>query len=164
MSSESNQQIKREEVRGRDSVSAEYGRNVNSDDSKAEMSPNIQKAYHNFTGTPIEQWRLTALATGPGALSADDVKGKPVGVKYYYTHRVTVESQRDGELIDVWRVVLIDADNTVVSCVSDYVAQGLQQMISAMGVGPYDPPLVVNLLTTKTKRGRNMLSLVPASE
>lgn len=133
--------------------------------TERQLSSNVmprKRSWDNFDGDPPDKWRLSALATGPGCLSYGDLNNEPFLVKYFYAHEVEIENSETRDLVSVMRVVLISPDLHAVATVSDGVWLGLVRLVEFMGSGPYDPPLKVKLVESKTNKGRRMVSLVPA--
>lgn len=117
---------------------------------------------HNFDGDQSNQWKLSATATGGQHLGLDDVVDKPFGCKYWYMHKIELPGKTDGEYSDAVRTCFIAEDGTSVACLSTGVAQGLANMVSHMGSGPYVPELRLRIVKVKTRRGYNTYNLIPA--
>lgn len=117
---------------------------------------------HNFDGDKMQVWKLSALATGPQCLSADDCANRVIKIRYWYVHRIEMVNKETGEVMTPMRVVLIDSDGNAFGFVSNGVFQSLSQLVNIVGRGPYDPPLELRIVSTKLASKRSMLSIVPA--
>lgn len=117
-------------------------------------------AAHNFDGTSLHQLGLELTATGPDSLSGGDMVGQKIKVKYWYAHNVEIED-KDGQLINTPRVVLIAADGTAVRFASSGVFDTLRMVVKYYGRKPFVPEMVCEIKQVKTRKGNKMLVLVP---
>lgn len=117
-------------------------------------------AAHNFDGTQLHQLALELAATGPDSLSGGDMVGQKVRCKYWYAHNIEIED-KDGQLINTPRVVLIAEDGTSVRFASSGVFDTLRMIVKYYGRKPFVPELVCEIKSVKTRKGNKMLVLVP---
>lgn len=121
------------------------------------------REFHNFVGTPMEVWRLTALATGPDVVSGDDRLGKVIELTHFHCQQVRVAGPTPGEYDDALRVVLIDKDGTAYGFTSTGVARDLARIISTFGMGPYTvDPVKCRIASFQTNNKRRAFTIQPA--
>lgn len=124
-----------------------------------EILGNRSLALHNFPDDPQEQFFLTSDALGDDCEDGSEWQGQ-FRIRHFYCHPVEVE--RDGgELVSCIRTVLIDPDGAKIKFVSDGIANDVGRIAACFGFAPYDPPVVVEVRTVKTGRGRRLLRLQP---
>ena len=121
-----------------------------------------EAAFHNFTGTPLEVWGQIAKATGPDTMPADKKVNSVIRLVKFYCHKVMIQGPTSGEYTDAVRVVLIDSDDQQYAFVSDGVAGDLARLISAFGMGPYNPPIQITVRPFRTRKGFNSFTIQPA--
>lgn len=119
------------------------------------------KAFHNFEGSQLEIWRQVAIATGPDVIKPDAILGKEFKLQSFYCHQVQIMQAADGEFVDAIRCVLIAPDGTACGFASNGIASDLARIISAFGMGPYEPPLSIVIKQFRTRRGMNCYSIQP---
>lgn len=118
------------------------------------------REWHNFDGTPKNRWRLKALCQSC-AQSADEIGGEIIPIKYWYAHEVQLYREETKTTVNAIRVCLVRPDCSCVAFVSEGVFKSLVSMCEAMGNGPYEPPLEVQIEKIKTRNGHTY-SIVPA--
>lgn len=121
----------------------------------------VPAAVHNFTGTPREVWKLTTLATGPKCGKLEDVNGKVIKVKHVYLQAIPDFVKQGGEVADMLRTVLIDVDGNAYATMSVVVAQEGYNMLKTLGYAPFDPPIDLEVVQSRTRKGTRMFSIVP---
>lgn len=126
------------------------------------LGRNAALSIDNFPTDKMERWEMTAIANSSEPLKYDDLESRPIAIKWFYAHPVTIEKP-GGELVDATRVVLFDAEKIPVAFVSAGIAKGLGQIINIFGMGPYNPPLVVKIARTATRNGHTY-NIVPVKQ
>lgn len=119
-------------------------------------------AIHNFQGTPLEQWKQTAVARGGNLLSADDILGQSFNLSQFYIHPVRIAGNTPGEIIDTVRIVLFDDNGRGVAVTSEGIARSMATLLSMVGPGPWPEPIAIKVIEVKTRKGFKTLSIVPA--
>lgn len=119
--------------------------------------------FHNFDGDKMNKWRLASIATGPDVLKSSDIINKTFKLRYFYAHKVEIMSDQGGELFDAVRCVLIDDQDQAVGFVSDGLAKDLAMIVGMFGLGPYNPPIPVEVVQIQTRKGFRTYQLRPAS-
>jgi hypothetical protein len=117
-------------------------------------------AAHNFDGNSLHQLALELKATGPDSLCGGDMIGQKIKCKYWYAHNVEIED-KDGQLINTPRVVLIAEDGTSVRFASAGVFDTLRMIVKYYGRKPFVPQMSCEIKQVKTRKGNKMLVLVP---
>jgi len=116
---------------------------------------------HNFTGDRREVWKLTAKATGPDVIVSDEATLVPIDIRHFLVHTVRIAKETPGEFVDAIRTVLIQPDGKQYAVVSDGVARDLAGLIHTFGMGPYDPPIEVQITPVRTRKGFKTYRLMP---
>lgn len=116
---------------------------------------------HNFDGNPLNQYRLTAIATGGACLPFEKMPD-PFDLKYWFCHRIEMSAQNTGEFIQPIRTVLIDKKSNAVSFVSDGIARELDTLRSIFGDGPYTEAMVVKVEKIQTRSKTSTYTMGPA--
>lgn len=119
------------------------------------------KAFHNFLGDQLQVWQQISLATGPEVKSIDKLHPPEIDLKSFYVHQIQVAKETPGEYADAIRCVLIDRNGSAHGFASDGIASDLARLISAFGMGPYDPPIKIKVVPFETRRGRTAYSIQP---
>jgi hypothetical protein len=117
---------------------------------------------HNFTGSDMDIWRLTAVATGPALRADDAAKLDGISIRYWYMHHVELGNRDTDDKTQTIRTAIIDWEGTVYAFVSAGVAMSIAALVSALGNGPYDKAVRVKVQEIRTRSGFRTLSLVPA--
>jgi hypothetical protein len=120
-------------------------------------------AIHNFDVGPLEAWKLTAFAAGPGCRPGKEILGQTFPLRYWFLHQVGIQ-QEDGEIVQVIRTVLFDPSGNAYSFSSEGVYASLKLLIQSMGDGPYDPPLSIVVREKSVRSGRAFYWIEPAPE
>jgi hypothetical protein len=116
---------------------------------------------HNFSGTPMQIYQLTALACGP-SIKGDDIKPDDViPVSYFYCHWVDFTDPKTNTSKPGIRTAVITTDRTVYSFSAGGVVSSIQQMIDAFGGKMFDPPIQVKRIEQRTRAGFRTTMLVP---
>lgn len=118
---------------------------------------------HNFDGDRLNQFRLTALATGGQPLSGDDATGVLIDLRYWYAHRITLQGKTPGELVDCDRVAMIDKSQVVYAFVSSGVIDAIDMIRSIFGDGPYDDAVKFRIRAVLTRKGNRTYTIDPVS-
>lgn len=116
---------------------------------------------HNFPGSKTDQYRLMALATGPGCLPFEKMEGGLIDLHLWFAHRIEMES-KTGDIITPIRTVLIAKDGSAYGFVSDGIAKELDVLRSAFGDGPYTEPMELKITHFQTARKNWTYSMGPA--
>lgn len=125
------------------------------------LTDDKQPNFHNFVGTKMEQYKLTALACGGSAKGFDDFPPEGIDLKYYFCHMVEMVNKKTGEVIDACRIALIDKDDNVYSFVSDNLSRELDTLRSFFGNGPYIEPMIIVVEKIKTRSGMSTYVIKP---
>ena len=115
---------------------------------------------NNFEGTPQELMLLELAATGPESVSGGDMVGSVIEVEYWYAHRVEIED-KNGELIQAPRVVLIQPNGSAIKFLSGGVFDTLRLIVKYAGRRRWKPALKFTIKEVKTRSGFKMLTLSP---
>lgn len=125
------------------------------------LTDDKQPNYHNFIGSKMEQYKLTALACGGSAKGFDDFPPAGIDLKYYFCHMVEMVNRKTGEVIDACRIALIDKQDNVYSFVSDNLSRELDTLRSFFGNGPYLDDMVITVEKIKTRSGMSTYVIKP---
>ncbi len=122
--------------------------------------------------TPSDQQRIKSSIDDPAltmrlkatAQSIDGMVGSPRLIKDIIMHDATVIDQETGEKRQCVRSVMITPDGVAFAATSDGVVQSLQELAQIYGPPPWEPAINLELVTTATKRGYVVYSLLPVTE
>lgn len=117
--------------------------------------------FHNFDGGKMDQYRLTALATGGVCKPYEEMPPEGIDLRYWFCHRVEMVA-KTGEIITPIRTALIDKSGDAYSFVSDGVARELDALRQIFGDGPYTDPMVIKVSKIKTRSGGYTYVMGPA--
>ncbi len=84
---------------------------------------------------------------------AEDVLSRDLLVTHYLVHTVDLENVETGEITTCPRTVLVLEDGGTVAFVSDGVLDSLQFLLGIVGLGPWNPPLTLQVKQARTRRG-----------
>lgn len=118
---------------------------------------------HNFSGDPVEQWRLTCFATGVDCKKGAEIVDQVFGLKNWFIHEIELPNDR-GEYTKAIRTVLIDGAGNAYGFVSQGIYKALELMVSHLGKEPFDPPLPIVVKSRSHGGGRKYYSIEPANE
>jgi hypothetical protein len=118
-------------------------------------------AVHNFVGSKMQIFQMTALATAGGIRAKDLANDHVIKVRLWYMHWVEMESRQGGTTSDNIRTALIDVNNEVYGFVSAGIAQSVLMIAESFGCIPYNPPIEMMVRKMETRKGMNMLTLIP---
>jgi len=121
---------------------------------------------------PSDRQRIQSSIEDPGltmrlkatAQSIDGMVGSPKPIKDIIMHDATVIDQETGEKRQCVRSVMITPDGVAFAATSDGVVQSLQELSQIYGPPPWDPAISLELVTTTTKRGYTVYSLLPVTK
>lgn len=116
---------------------------------------------HNFNGTPLEMWRMAAIARGPECKDAKAAMGRTFLLSRFYIHPVCMPGKMPGELIDAVRVVLFDDQLVPYAFVSGGIADSMSMIFQFAGRGPWNPPLSIRIVESVTRSKNRIYSIVP---
>lgn len=111
--------------------------------------------------SPAGQAAIFAAESGD-SMTADEIGNDEIMVISWLAKRIQMADQLTGQPVPNVRVVLFTASGDSVSFVSLGVVLSLDLIRSFAGDGPYDPPIGVRVVTTRTRQGRRLLRLVPS--
>lgn len=117
---------------------------------------------HNFVGEPVHIWRMITLGENKSEPGADLPAGTKIGIVNWYLHRIRIEDQATGEVAEPVRTVLYTDEGKIYHFVSEGIVKAVANIIRGFGLGPYNPPVQVEVLPIKTNSKRTMLTLIPA--
>lgn len=117
---------------------------------------------HNFIGNPKEVFRQIALCEAGEVKTRDQLGETPIDVKHFYAHRVELNGNTPGEIVEATRVVLITPDDKRYAFVSQGIAKSLGKIIHCYGLGPWNPPIKLQCVTIPTKGPNRTYALIPA--
>lgn len=120
------------------------------------------RAFHNFSGTPMEVWRWTSLATGPDAIPAKDGLNQIIDLMFFHCMQVQIAGLSPGEYSDGLRVALIDKQGKCFAFTSDGVAKDLASLIATFGMGPYIDKMPIRVVQFETRMKRRAYTIQPA--
>ena len=106
-----------------------------------------------------EGLRLAMKAASQPTVPVEGAMQVPFPVRWYYCHSVPLVNQVTGEVDDRVRIVLISPDGETCSCCSTGVLDSLDLIRRYAGDGPYDPPLPVRFVESRTRQNRKILRL-----
>lgn len=118
-------------------------------------------AIHNFDGDAQGVWRMTAAATGPSCGDGESILNAPFPLKYYLCHEAVVNNPDKGP-VRVVRTVLIDPTGNAFGFTSSGVYDSLRMLVDALGPGPYDPAVMIQVSSRQGKAGRKFYAIEPA--
>lgn len=116
---------------------------------------------HNFGGTPSDQWRLIAAATGATAKPISENTNVSINLRYWFAHLIELVNQKTGEMTEVPRLVMFDKDGECYSAVSDSLLSQIDNIIASFGEGPYDDIVKFKVVSARTRSGGNIYNVVP---
>ena len=117
---------------------------------------------HNFEGSETDKWRMITLAENDSVPGSEYAGGPVFMLKYWYLHRIKLVDAKTGEVTEPIRTVLLDNDGLKLHFVSDGIAKSMAKIIQVFGVGPYTPPIPLEIMEIRTRLGFKTLVLVPA--
>ena len=134
--------------------------------------PSKEEANWLLSFTPSDQQRIQSSIDDPGltmrlkatAQSIGAMVGTPRLIKDIIMHDATVVDQETGEKRQCVRSVMITPEGMAFAATSDGVVQSLQELSQIYGPPPWDPAINLELITTETKRGYTVYSLLPVIE
>ena len=98
--------------------------------------------------------RLVTLKALGNAVPVADNIGKTINLANVVVQQISMVNERTGELQDVPRVTLLDADGTAYHCISDVVYKDLKNTFAILGMpSTWPAPLPVKVEKTKGKTG-----------
>lgn len=118
----------------------------------------------NITGSGVELARRLLAVSGDADLSADDVAGEVLQVRWWYAHPVEITDDHGECLPPAVRVVLIDERNRTISFVSGGILRSLSVLVGVFGDGEWSPPLPLIVRACKTRRGFRVYNLQVAPD
>lgn len=117
---------------------------------------------HNIKGDKLHVWRMLTLGENKAEPLTSIVNGDPIEVTNWYLKKVEIEDAATGEIQEPIRTVLYTADGKIYACTSVGIAKSMAGIIEVFGVGPYNPPIKVEVMEVTTAKKRKMLTLIPA--
>ena len=114
--------------------------------------------FTNIEGDGIELARKLTAVQGEPTYHDESAVGRRFPVKYWYLHRAEAVSE-DGEVTAFPRLVLLAPSMESLAVSSRGVLRGLEMLIRACGVGPYDPPIEVEIREGRTAKKRRIYNL-----
>lgn len=113
----------------------------------------------NLPGEGRALLKLITKVRGPSDFDAGDIPEEGFPMSYFYAHPVEMDNKAGDDITRQTRVILIAKDLSTVSFVSQGVVSGMDLIVTHLGNGPWEPPLMVALKKKATKRGRTVYSL-----
>lgn len=120
------------------------------------------RTMHNFGTDKMQVWKRSAMAESGKMKKMQDMKDKTFKLCYFYVQQVQIVDERTGEISEPCRVVLMDDQFDGVAFVSDGIAKSLAKIIQTFGMGPYHPPLNIEIEEIQTRRGHRLYNIIPA--
>lgn len=121
------------------------------------------KAYvTNFKGDPQKTFEFLAKVQGGNSHKMTDESGSSIDVRYWFAHKVELESKATGELTEVIRVALVDGVGEAWTAVSDGIVNGIDMLRQVFGDGPYTGQVVIKVQKVRTNSGMTTYNIVPA--
>ena len=117
----------------------------------------------NYEGEATEKWKFSASCRGEGCLAGGNQINKPFRLKYFFAHQAQYR-QDDESFREGIRVVLVNDEGEKWAFGSNGIWESLQVLIHHNGLGPYEPPLDIQVTQTQLKGGRSWLQIEPANE
>ena len=96
--------------------------------------------------------------------SLKDAVNIPLRITDIVAHSVEMADTITGEVIEGVRIVLVDADGTLYSCVSKGIQKSVQLIMAAYGMPPWSGGLRLVAKLVQTRLGRTTMKLVPLPE
>ena len=115
--------------------------------------------YCSIENTPANRAKIVRLLQA-GSTPLSDMTNKRVSIQHVLAHRVEAISE-DGEPLELIRCVLVDADGKSYSASGLGVYKSMRNLFGFYGQPPYTPPLVVEVVPVKTRRGFTTFALQP---
>lgn len=103
---------------------------------------------------------LMFSAESEDCMKASDNINKTMLVEYWYAHQVQI-NQRDGNMVDGIRCVLISPDGNCVSAVSIGLASFVARLATFFGQDAIKPPMAVQIRQANVNGGFKMLKFEP---
>lgn len=98
--------------------------------------------------------RLTTLAALSNAVPVADNLGKTINLANVVIQQISLVNERTGELQEVPRITLLDADGTSYHAISDVVYKDLKNVFAILGMPHTWPaPLPIKVTKEKAKTG-----------
>ena len=94
--------------------------------------------------------RLTTLTALKSATPVADHLGKIINLQNVVIQQITMANERTGELQDVPRITLLDADGKAYHAISDVVYKDLKDVFAILGM-PHTWPAPLPVVVNKTK-------------
>ena len=125
-----------------------------------ESSPS---SIHNFDGDALQNWRLTAFATGGSCRDGYTIIGQNFALKYWFCHGVEFIKE-DGSKVKAIRTVLMDATGDAYGFVSEGVYESLRLLVQHLGESPKLWPVNIVVTSVDRKGGHRFYNIEPAPE
>lgn len=116
----------------------------------------------NFKGNPQQTFEFLAKVQGGNSHKMTDESGASIDVRYWFAHKVELESKATGELTEVVRVALVDGGGEAWTAVSDGIVNGVDMLRQVFGDGPYTGQVVIKVQKVRTNSGMTTYNIVPA--
>lgn len=120
---------------------------------------NVNAVATNARDSGREGLRLAMKAASQPTVLVEGAMQIAFPMRWYYCHAVPLVNQLTGEIEDRVRIVLISPEGETCSCCSTGVLDSLDMIRRYAGEGPYDPPLPVRFVESRTRQGRKILRL-----
>lgn len=121
------------------------------------------KPIHNFTGDKMNVYRMSALASSPAVVRGTDERDRVIAPQYFYVHMLEMVNEKTGEMTEAARTVIFDRDGKAYGFMSWGVLDSLDAIVNAFGPTDWPADLRVKVVESKTRKGMNIISLVPIS-
>lgn len=115
----------------------------------AQFAPTEQSRVYTTLEDANEALRLMA-----DSKSVDYLIDKPQPIENIIVHDAKIVDADTGVITYPTRCVVITPDGKAYHAISEGVLKSLQRLAQVNGVPPWQPPLVLQLLVTKTGRGQ----------
>lgn len=92
-----------------------------------------------------------------------DAVNQEIAIVHILAHPAQKMDVATGELLDLVRVVLIDADGVGWQAFSKGIRSSVKALFQSRGLPPYDPPVKVVVQQVQSGNGFQMLQFVPPS-
>ena len=110
------------------------------------------------SNTRSDQILLYNVINSPDHKLSDYV-GKTIDVKDFVMDKVSLVSDKTGEVSDCPRCVLIDKNNESYVCTSFGMRSALAKLCLAFGYPTWDEPITVEIQNVTTSHGKKVLTL-----
>lgn len=109
---------------------------------------------------PRKQLAMISQMTQGESEAGDAIVGARLCVTNWLVHPIELVDEHSGEVVTHIRLILSDAENKRISTLSPSVLGAWQLVIVALGKGPFEPGINIEIREGKSRRGMKFRTLV----